>query len=78
MGTAAAALIIGLIVTTALGRLGRGGGYYDRALAAPGPLRLGVAFELQRVGHVPHDSRDRPVDAIVTERGVHWVTPSPR
>lgn len=64
-------------------RLGRGGGHYDRVLsgapfagARPGPLRLGAALHLQLVPAVPHDSRDRPVDAIVTERGVYWARES--
>lgn len=55
-------------------RLGRGGGHYDRAFAAPGPLLMGLAFHLQLVERVPHDSRDRPVDAIVTERELLWVS----
>ena len=54
-------------------RLGRGGGHYDRALAGSSALLVGAAFALQLVERVPHDSRDRSVDAIVTEHGVHWV-----
>jgi len=51
-------------------RLGRGGGYYDRALAAAGRARVvGLAYAFQLVDAVPHDSHDRPVDAIVTEEG---------
>jgi 5-formyltetrahydrofolate cyclo-ligase len=55
-------------------RLGRGAGFYDRAFPAsrPGPLLVGSGFEFQRVEVVPHDSRDRRVDAIVTERGWRW------
>jgi 5-formyltetrahydrofolate cyclo-ligase len=56
-------------------RLGRGGGHYDAALAAAsgGPRVFGVGYELQVVTSVPHGSRDRRVDAIVTESGIRWV-----
>jgi len=56
-------------------RLGRGGGHYDAAFQ-PGEHRAplwGVAYAFQLVESVPHGSRDRPVDAIVTERGVRWA-----
>lgn len=55
-------------------RLGRGGGHYDRAFAANAPWLLGVCFQLQLVAHVPHGSQDRPMDAIVTERGIQVPT----
>jgi 5-formyltetrahydrofolate cyclo-ligase len=54
-------------------RLGRGGGYYDRAFppdAANPPLLYGLGYEFQVVPSVPHGSRDRGMDAIVTERGI--------
>jgi 5-formyltetrahydrofolate cyclo-ligase len=54
-------------------RLGRGGGYYDRAFppdAANPPLLVGFGYEFQVVALVPHGSRDRRMDAIVTERGI--------
>jgi len=51
-------------------RLGRGRGCYDAAFppGASAPLLYGVAFEFQIVDAVPHGSRDRRMDAIVTER----------
>ena len=60
-------------------RLGRGGGYYDRTFppdAANPPLLYGLGYAFQVVASVPHDSRDRRMDAIVTERGIHRVTRS--
>ncbi len=52
-------------------RLGYGGGYYDRTLAAlDAPLTIGVAFAGQRVAAVPHDPYDRPLDHVLTERGL--------
>jgi 5-formyltetrahydrofolate cyclo-ligase len=57
-------------------RLGRGAGCYD-ATFPPGapspPLLFGVAYEFQVVESVPHGSRDRRVDAIVTERTIRRV-----
>ena len=53
------------------GRLGRGGGYFDRALGEMGergPFPLGVGFECQLVEEVPREPHDRPVGAVVTER----------
>jgi 5-formyltetrahydrofolate cyclo-ligase len=56
-------------------RLGRGGGYYDRAFPAsrPGPRLVGLAYAFQVIAAVPHDSRDRRVDAIVTESEWLWT-----
>jgi 5-formyltetrahydrofolate cyclo-ligase len=55
-------------------RLGRGSGHYDRAFP-PGtesPWLVGVGYTFQWVAEVPHDSRDRRVDAIVAETGWIW------
>ena len=54
-------------------RLGRGGGYYDRTFprGKSAPILVGFGYDFQLVDAVPHDERDRPVDAIVTERAVH-------
>ena len=51
-------------------RLGRGRGYYDRALsgALAGALRVGLAHECQVVAHIPIDPHDERVDYIVTEK----------
>jgi 5-formyltetrahydrofolate cyclo-ligase len=56
------------------GRLGYGGGYYDRTLAAlradgPRPLAVGLAFAAQEVDRAPVDALDQPLDAILTETG---------
>jgi 5,10-methenyltetrahydrofolate synthetase len=53
-------------------RLGYGGGYFDRTLAAlvPRPFSIGVGFELARAKDIrpqPHDIR---LDAMVTEAGI--------
>jgi 5-formyltetrahydrofolate cyclo-ligase len=65
-------VVPGLAFDHAGGRLGRGGGHYDRAFppAGVGPLRVGVGYAFQLVDSVPCDARDRRVDWIVTEAGV--------
>jgi 5-formyltetrahydrofolate cyclo-ligase len=54
------------------GRLGQGGGYYDRTLAHldadGGVFALGLAFSAQEVAVVPVEEHDRRLDAILTER----------
>lgn len=53
-------------------RLGYGGGYYDRTLAALRRERaitaIGVAFAAQEVVSVPHGEYDQRLDWVVTER----------
>lgn len=54
-------------------RLGRGQGYYDRALssgAARSPFRVGFAFAFQLMGRVPTGPLDRDVDAVVTDEEI--------
>jgi len=52
-------------------RLGYGGGYYDRTLAAlaPRPPTIGVAFERARLRDLDPQVHDIALDAIVTEEG---------
>ena len=50
-------------------RLGYGGGFYDRTLAAMPfkPLVIGVGYELQRIPTIYPQPHDIPMDQIVTE-----------
>ena len=64
-------LLVPLLAFDAEGwRLGYGGGYYDRTMAALGVPAIGLAYAGQEVQSVPHGERDRRIDAIVTEQGV--------
>ena len=49
-------------------RLGYGGGCYDRYLPMLSPVCqiVGIAFDEQRVGHVPTDAHDLPLPNIVS------------
>jgi 5-formyltetrahydrofolate cyclo-ligase len=53
-------------------RLGYGGGYFDRTLAAlsPPPVAIGIGFEVQRLATIYPQSFDVPMDLIVTEAGI--------
>jgi len=65
-------LVPGLAFDRFGGRLGRGAGYYDRALiparaGGGGPMCLGIGFALQMVEHVPMTPLDLRLDGVVTE-----------
>lgn len=56
------------------GRLGMGGGFYDRSLAAcrlPLPPVLGLAHACQQVEGLPLEPWDMPLDAVVTDQAWH-------
>ena len=52
-------------------RLGYGGGYFDRTLAAcqPRPLAVGVGFEINRCPSIRPEAHDQRLDWIVSEAG---------
>ncbi len=54
-------------------RLGRGGGYYDRTLAAVGrqTLTAGLAYSFQMLDRLPQSSCDRRLKVIFTESATH-------
>ncbi|HAY35580.1 MAG TPA: 5-formyltetrahydrofolate cyclo-ligase [Bacteroidetes bacterium] len=56
------------------GRLGYGGGYYDRTLHDLKSLKVVTAFDFQLIEDVAVSSRDVSVDLIVTESGVIRVS----
>jgi len=65
-------LLIPLLAFDAAGgRLGYGGGFYDRTLAGlPGRFRLGCAFAAQQLDAVPVGPYDMRLDAVATENGI--------
>lgn len=72
----AEAVVPDLILTPLLafdrhgGRLGQGGGYYDRTFAAmPEVARVGLAYAGQEVEILPVDVHDIPLHGVLTERG---------
>ena len=59
------------------GRLGYGGGFYDRTLeklrAAQPTMAIGFAYAAQEDANLPLEPTDQPLDLIVTEHGI--ITP---
>ena len=59
------------------GRLGMGGGFYDRTLAKGNigrrgrPRLIGLAYACQEVAQLPHEEWDVRVTGVVTER--EWI-----
>ncbi|MEM7570206.1 MAG: 5-formyltetrahydrofolate cyclo-ligase [Pseudomonadota bacterium] len=58
------------------GRLGQGGGFYDRALASLRQRKqitvIGAAFASQEVKRVPMEPHDATLDAVVTQHGLRY------
>lgn len=70
-------LIVPLVGFDARGtRLGYGGGFYDRTLAAlraAGPVTaLGFAYAAQEMPALPVDAFDQRLDGVVTEQGARF------
>ncbi len=52
------------------GRMGYGGGFYDRFMLQSPALRVGFCFDLQVIDAVPHCAHDLQVDLLVTDERV--------
>lgn len=68
-------LIVPLVAySRAGGRLGYGGGFYDRTLeglrAIKPTLAIGFAYAAQELDDLPLEPTDQPLDLIVTEQGI--------
>ena len=64
-------LLVPLLAFDAAGhRLGYGGGYYDRTLAALNVPAIGIAFAGQEVASIPGEAHDRTLAGILTEHGL--------
>lgn len=66
-----AILVPGVAFDSRGGRMGYGGGYYDRFLATLEklPFLAGVGFGMQVVEEVPLEPHDILLDALVCEKG---------
>jgi len=70
-------LIVPLVAFDGSGwRLGMGGGFYDRSLAARGqrrhwrkPRLIGVGHAFQELPRLPHEAWDVALDAVCTDKG---------
>ena len=52
-------------------RMGQGGGYYDRYLERHQLFSVGLAREALMPERVPREAHDRPVNCLVTDKGVY-------
>ncbi|MFV8819096.1 5-formyltetrahydrofolate cyclo-ligase [Haliea sp. E17] len=53
------------------GRLGMGGGFYDRSLAGSSTLKIGLGYACQEVALLPREPWDVVMDFIATETALH-------
>lgn len=58
------------------GRLGYGGGYYDRVLTAMNALTIGLGFECQQVMAVPRERHDQLLKVVVSEKQLYRFSSS--
>ncbi len=72
-------LLVPLLAFDAHGhRLGYGGGFYDRTLAALTKARsVGVAYAGQETDDLPRQAHDHPLDMMVTENGLRRFANKP-
>ena len=69
-------LVPGLAFDRSGGRLGQGGGYYDRWLAGFSGRTVALCRELVLLDRAPREGHDRPVDLVVTEGAVYGLSPA--
>lgn len=51
------------------GRLGQGGGHFDRYFSKhPEAIRIGIGWSVQEVDRIPLEPHDWPLDAVLTEQ----------
>lgn len=64
-------VVPGLAFDTSCGRVGHGGGFYDRILAGnTASFKAGLGFDWQVLDLVPMDKTDVRLDAVVTDKRV--------
>lgn len=69
-------VVPGLAFDAAGGRVGYGGGFYDRTLAGLRKPTVMVAFATQEVPHIPTQPHDVTMNRVATEAG--WRVGGPR
>jgi 5-formyltetrahydrofolate cyclo-ligase len=78
VGTADVVVLPALAVSRDGVRLGRGGGYYDRALrhVRPGAVLVAVVFDDELLDELPAEPHDERVTAVVTPSGGWQALPA--
>ena len=73
LDSCALVIVPALAVDLAGHRLGRGAGYYDRALVSATAPLCALVFAHELLAEVPHEPHDIPVDMAVTPQGLFRV-----
>jgi 5-formyltetrahydrofolate cyclo-ligase len=78
IGAAEVVVVPALAVSRAGGRLGRGAGYYDRALlhARRDAVVVAVVYDDELLDELPEEEHDHPVTAVVTPSGGWQALPA--
>lgn len=64
-------IVPGVVFDIARHRIGFGGGYYDRYLAAhPGHPTVALTYDFNVYPEIPHEAHDIRPDVLVTEKGI--------
>jgi 5-formyltetrahydrofolate cyclo-ligase len=63
-------LVPGIAFDWNKGRIGYGGGYYDRILGITSGKKIGIAFSFQVFKELPLEPHDQRVDLVVTEKEI--------
>lgn len=72
-------LLVPLLAFDAHGhRLGYGGGFYDRTLAALRVRAIGIGYAGQETASLPHEPHDMALDGILTENGLRMFSRTAR
>lgn len=58
------------------GRIGYGGGFYDRFLdkTKADAVKIALAYEFQIMNEVPMNDTDKNIDGIITEKEIHTIS----
>jgi 5-formyltetrahydrofolate cyclo-ligase len=71
-------LVPGLAFDAEGGRLGRGGGFYDRLLEGFAGVRVGVCFQERLLNEIPREPHDARMDFLATPSGIISCGPRSR
>ncbi|MCD6412990.1 MAG: 5-formyltetrahydrofolate cyclo-ligase [Elusimicrobia bacterium] len=64
-------LVPGIVFDRRGGRVGFGGGYYDRFLFGCRAVKAGICFDMQIVEKIDLAETDQLVDFLITEKGIY-------
>ena len=65
-------IVVPLVGFYKMHRMGYGKGYYDRYLSKTQAIKIGVAFDCQRLDSMNIKKTDVPLDLIITETKTIW------